>query len=117
MHYSRKNQPAKHLEPELFGAAFLQLDQVIERFHPLLEDDPLLQERLETICGELKARAIERKPVEHDKSVRVIKRLEQASNHAMDVAKEDEDASTFFALANELRLCSIQFQRNLTSAT
>ncbi len=132
MHYSRKNPPGKPLKPELFGAAFLQLDQVIERFHPLLEDDHFLQESLDSICEELKAHAVEHGLIESEQGQRVIEHLEQVSKHAQDMAREEQriieeshqqaagqeerDSAIYFDLANELRLCSTQFRRNLMQA-
>ena len=135
MHYSTRHSDMsirKTLEPELFGAAFLQLDQMIERFHPMLEDDHFLQENLDAICEELKANAIQHAPLPCERGEHVIEQLEKVSRNAQEMAKEEQriveeshdqaagaeelESAAYFELANELRLCSTQFRRNLMCA-
>lgn len=135
MHYSTRHSDmsiSKTLEPELFGAAFLQLDQMIERFHPMLEDDHFLQENLEAICNELKNNAVQHAPLPCESGEHVIEQLDRVSLHAREMAREEQrmveeshdhaaseeelESAAYFELANELRLCSTQFKRNLMHA-
>ncbi|MDY6919975.1 MAG: hypothetical protein SV765_07165 [Pseudomonadota bacterium] len=135
MRYSRtasRQDPRQPLEPKLFGAAFLQLDQVIERFHPMLEDDQFLQENLDVICDQLKSNAIQHEPVAVEECEQIVEHLDRVTNHAQDMAKEEQriieeshlqadgeeeqESAAYFELANQLRLCSAQFRRNLLRA-
>jgi len=107
-----------HNNPQVFGKAFVKLDELIEDHQNILDDDETINKKLNKISEELKVAANIEDIVPESSARAIMKNIDGAKRYAKDMAEEEQrivaesmtansnfqerEAEQYFALATDL---------------
>lgn len=115
--------------PQLFGEAFVKLDQMAETQDALIKDDPMLRDKIDDILESLKNTATKGDAASQKQAQDIAEKINDTASYAKDMAEEEQrlvgetdaqgstkqekEAERYFKLAHDLHELEADYRRNI----